>query len=72
MIYGTTSYILLVQDSPNVTWKITLRQVIRDLADENQNIVEVVLVLHRSRIAEELNIQGVLEKIKNFGWRGLL
>jgi O-acetyl-ADP-ribose deacetylase (regulator of RNase III) len=50
-----------------VAWEITLRQIIRDLADENQNIVEVVLVLHGSQVVEELNIKRVLEKIKNFG-----
>jgi O-acetyl-ADP-ribose deacetylase (regulator of RNase III) len=55
-----------------VAWEITLRQIIRDLTDENQNLVEVILVLYGRQIVEELNIKAVLEKIKKLGWRVLL
>jgi O-acetyl-ADP-ribose deacetylase (regulator of RNase III) len=44
-----------------VAWETLLRQIIRNLSDENQSIVEVVVALHKRRIVEELNVKSFLK-----------
>ncbi len=58
--------------SVQATWEITLRQIIRDLSAETQNIVEVIVVVYGRELPEELNVKGFLEKIEKSGWRSLL
>ena len=58
--------------STQVAWEITLRQIIKDLSAETQNVVEVIVVLYGRRLPDELNVKGFLEKIEKLGWRSLL
>jgi WD40 repeat protein/O-acetyl-ADP-ribose deacetylase (regulator of RNase III)/CheY-like chemotaxis protein len=46
--------------SAKLAWEIILRQIIRDLSDEKQKVVEVILVIYGRRIAKILNIKTVL------------
>jgi O-acetyl-ADP-ribose deacetylase (regulator of RNase III) len=55
--------------SVKVAWETLLRQIIRDLSDENQNILEVILVLHTRRIVEELDVKKFFKKLEKFGWK---
>jgi WD40 repeat protein/O-acetyl-ADP-ribose deacetylase (regulator of RNase III) len=58
--------------SVQAVWEITLRQIIKDLSSETQNISEVIVVVYGKTLPEELNVNGFLEKIEKFGWRSLL
>lgn len=58
--------------STQITWGITLRQIIRDLSAETHNIVEVIVVLYGKKLSEDLNVQRFIENIKKFGWKSVL
>jgi O-acetyl-ADP-ribose deacetylase (regulator of RNase III) len=53
-------------------WEIMLGQIISDLSDKNQNIIEVVISIHTTKIIEELKIRNFLDAIEKFGWKSLL
>jgi O-acetyl-ADP-ribose deacetylase (regulator of RNase III) len=53
-------------------WEIMLGQIISDLSDKNQNIIEVIICLHATKILEELKIINFLDAIEKFGWKSIL
>ncbi len=55
-----------------VCWEASIEQIIRDLSDDNQNVIEVIVALYERRIVDELQVKSYLERIQNFGWRSLL
>jgi WD40 repeat protein/O-acetyl-ADP-ribose deacetylase (regulator of RNase III) len=54
-----------------VAWKILLDQIIRDLSDEKQSIIKVILVIYDKKVIEALKIKDFLKTIEQFGWKSL-
>ena len=55
-----------------VAWDTTLRQIIRDLSNENQKVVEVIIVVYGRKIVEALKVKNYLERIEKYGWKEIL
>ncbi len=55
-----------------VAWDTTLRQIIRDLSNENQKVVEVIIVVYGRKIVEDLKVKNYLERIEKYGWKEIL
>jgi O-acetyl-ADP-ribose deacetylase (regulator of RNase III) len=55
-----------------LAWKTILQQISKDLSQENQNILEVIIVLYGRRIVEKLKINSFLERLEEVGWQTFL
>jgi O-acetyl-ADP-ribose deacetylase (regulator of RNase III) len=50
-----------------LAWKTILQQISKDLSQENQNILEVIIALYGRRIVEKLKINSFLERLEKVG-----
>lgn len=55
-----------------LVWETIVKQIIKDLSEEKQNVLEVVLVLHGRRVVEKLKINSFLERLEKVGWQTFL
>ncbi len=55
-----------------LAWKTILQQISKDLSQENQNILEVIIALYGRRIVEKLKINSFLERLEKVGWQTFL
>jgi hypothetical protein len=49
-----------------------LQQIFKDLSQENQNALEVIIVLYERQIVEKLKIKSFLERLEKVGWQTFL
>jgi O-acetyl-ADP-ribose deacetylase (regulator of RNase III) len=55
-----------------LAWKTILQQISKDLSQENQNILEVIIALYGRRIVEKLKVNSFLERLEKVGWQTFL
>jgi O-acetyl-ADP-ribose deacetylase (regulator of RNase III) len=55
-----------------LAWETIVKQIIKDLSEEKQNVLEVVIGLYGRQIVEKLKINSFLEKLEKVGWQAFL
>jgi WD40 repeat protein/O-acetyl-ADP-ribose deacetylase (regulator of RNase III) len=55
-----------------LAWETIVKQIIKDLSEEKQNVLEVVIGLYGRQIVEKLKINSFLEKLEKVGWQTFL
>jgi O-acetyl-ADP-ribose deacetylase (regulator of RNase III) len=55
-----------------LAWETIVKQIIKDLSKENQNVFEVVIALYGRQIVDKLKINSFLGKLEKVGWQTFL
>ncbi len=55
-----------------LAWETIVKQIIKELSEENQNVLEVTIALYGRQIVEKLKINSFLERLEKVGWRTFL
>jgi O-acetyl-ADP-ribose deacetylase (regulator of RNase III) len=55
-----------------LAWETIVKQIIKYLSKENQNVFEVIIALYGKQIVEKLKINSFLESLEKVGWQTFL